>query len=293
MKNLTDANLEQYFIRFQNKDGIIFCGENDVKSKFSDAAQDDLFGIEDTSWWFQYRARVIERIAHDFFKKERCLFDVGGGNGYTTYHLQELGYDSALLEPSPAACINAKKRGLRTVICGTLAEDTVKDASMKQITILDVLEHIEHDDEFLKVLWRKLEHGGRVLLTVPAFQVLWSSEDDSAGHHRRYRLQALKELAQRVGFEVLYINYFFEFLFFPILLVRVGLEKVGLLKRSEQRTEEEKKHVTTEQFREKSGIVGHVLNFLERIEINRLVRKQKVRFGSSIICVLEKQTCFL
>lgn len=34
-----------------------------MESRFSDDIQDDLFGIEDTSWWFQYRARVIEQIA--------------------------------------------------------------------------------------------------------------------------------------------------------------------------------------------------------------------------------------
>lgn len=293
MNDSADVNFEQYFTALQKRDGVLYCGGSDVESKFSDTEQDDLFGIEDTSWWFKYRARVIERIADKFLKKEECLFDIGGGNGYTTCYLQEAGYDTALLEPSPAACRNAGRRGLRTVICGTLSEDTVKDASIKQVTILDVLEHIEHDDEFLKTLWTKMDitpsgRGGIALLTVPAFQTLWSSEDDSAGHYRRYRLKALKELARAAGFEVLYINYFFEFLFLPILLVRVGLEKTGLLKRSEQRTAEEKKRVAKRQFQEKKGSVGHVLNLLENFEINRLIHNRKVRFGSSIICVLEK-----
>ena len=81
------------------------------------------------------------------------------------------------------------------------------------------------------MMWEKLVPGGRALLTVPAFQVFWSSEDDSAGHYRRYRLKALRKLDQATGFKVLYINYFFEYLFLPILLVRVGLEKIGLSRR--------------------------------------------------------------
>ena len=121
--------------------------------------------------------------------------------------------------------------------------------------MLDVLEHIEHDDEFLKTLWGKLDTDGRVLLTVPAFPVLWSSEDDSAGHYRRYRLKELTNRVQAAGFKVLYMNYFFEFLFLPILLARVGFEKIGLLKRSEERTEEEKKRISVSQFQEKKGIV--------------------------------------
>lgn len=234
-------------------------------------------------------------MAHRFLDKEKLLFDIGGGNGYTTYCLQESGYDVALIEPSLAACINAKNRGIRTVICGTLMEDTVKDDSIKQAAILDVLEHIERDDEFLRTLWKKLAApleggGGRILLTVPAFQILWSSEDDSAGHYRRYRLKELRKLLQTAGFDVLYINYFFEFLFFPILLVRVWFEKVGLLKRSEKRTDEERKRIAAGQFLERKGMVGSVLNVLERFEINKLVRNRKVRFGSSIICVLEKSS---
>ena len=289
MKDFEDTDIEGYFKTVQNKDGILFCGRNEVESRFSDIAQDNLFEIEDTSWWFQYRARVIEQIARDFLKKESCLFDIGGGNGYTTHHLQKSGYNVVLLEPSLAACFNARKRGLQTVVCGTLAEDTIKDASMKQIMLLDVLEHIEEDGEFLKLIWGKLEFGGRVLLTVPAFQLLWSSEDDNAGHYRRYRLSALKELTRAAGFKVLYINYFFKFLFLPILVVRVGLEKIGLIKRSEQRTEEEKKHIAQGQFQEQKGIIGWVLDLLECIEIRRLVNSQKIRYGSSIICMVEKE----
>jgi len=128
-----------------------------------------------------------------------------------------------------------------------------------------------------------------VLLTVPAFQTLWSSEDDTAGHYRRYRLNQLKELAQTAGFSVTYINYFFEFLFFPILFVRVWMEKLGLLKRSGERTEEEKRRIAEGQFKEKRGLVQKVLNILEHFELNRLLCERKVRFGSSILCVMEKK----
>lgn len=131
----------------------------------------------------------------------------------------------ALLEPSLAACIHAKQRGLQTIICGTLTEDTVKDASIKQLTLLDVLEHIEQDDAFLKLLWKKNGNGWRILLTVPAFPLLWSSIDDSGGHYRRYRVNDLKNLVREAGFEVLYINYFFEFLFSPFFWDALDLKK--------------------------------------------------------------------
>lgn len=91
-----DQDIARYFTDLQNKNGILFGSRNDVGSKFSDLAQDNLFEIEDISWWFQYRARVIERVEHRFWGKEKLLFDVGRGNGYTTC-LQEFGYDVALI----------------------------------------------------------------------------------------------------------------------------------------------------------------------------------------------------
>ncbi|MDE7312173.1 MAG: hypothetical protein K2N87_11245 [Eubacterium sp.] len=194
----------------------------------------------------------------------------------------------ALLEPSYAACKNARERGIYTVICGTLNRENMKDRSIPQFLLLDVLEHIEDDVGFLKLMRQKLVPGGKILLTVPAFQVLWSSEDEAAGHYRRYTARQAEEAALKAGFTVLYSNYFFGFLFLPILFVRVGLEKIGVLKRREKRTDEEKKEIEKKQFQEQRGLVRVVLSVLEKWELHRLAKKRRVCFGSSIICILEK-----
>lgn len=72
---------ENYFAKCRlSDDGILHCTEEaDVTTKFSAAAQNGLFEIEDTSWWFQYRSQVICRIAHKFLNEEHIIFDVGGG----------------------------------------------------------------------------------------------------------------------------------------------------------------------------------------------------------------------
>lgn len=86
------------------------------------------------------------------------------------------------------------------------------------------------------------------------------------------------------------IQITFEFLFLPILFVRVGLEKLGLLKRTEERTAEEKKRITEKQFKERQGIVQFVLSKLESWELKRLMGGKRVRFGSSAVCVLQKRS---
>ncbi len=284
--------MQKYFkeIYMKNRgEGIwFFPREKEVQGMFSDTKQDRLFELEDISWWFKYRAKVIYSIAKLYFQKDQDAFDVGGGNGYTTWCMQRKGYKVACLEPSIKACKNAKKRGVKTVICGTLEQQNIKDDSVPQFFLLDVLEHIENDIEFLGLIRQKLVPGGKILITVPALQVLWSSEDDEAGHYRRYTVEQLKEKAAKAGFRICYISYFFSFLFLPILLVRVGLEKIGLLKRNEKRTVEENRKIHNREFLERGGIVQLVLRILEKAELRRLIRNRKVWIGSSIICVLER-----
>ena len=74
------------------------------------------------------------------------------------------------------------------------------------------------------------------------------------------------------------------------MFVRVGLEKLGLLKRTEERTAEEKKRITEKQFKERQGIVQFVLSKLESWELKRLMGGKRVRFGSSAVCVLQKRS---
>ena len=101
---------------------------------------------------------------------------------------------------------------MKRVICGTV-DDLIEN--VQQITLLDVLEHIEDDAGFLIKLNHRLKSNGRLLLTVPAFNILWSSEDDYAGHFRRYKLQEIISLTENAGFKVLYASYFYQFLFCP------------------------------------------------------------------------------
>ncbi len=267
---------------------LIYIYGNEVETKFSDETQDNLFALEDNSWWFKYRAEVIHNIFLKFLNTENLTIDIGGGNGYTTNFLEKRNINTALLEPALEACANAKKRGLNNIVCGVLSDEDVTDNSIDQAMLLDVLEHIENDVDFLKLLNKKMLSEGKALITVPAMKILWSSEDDSAGHFRRYNLKLLKETAEKAGFKVEYINYFFEFGVLPILLIRVLFERIGLIKRSGERDKNEKKKIADNQFRQRSGIIGTVLNVGEKIELKRLVNNKKVGFGSSLICVIKK-----
>ncbi len=75
------------------------------------------------------------------------------------------------------------------------------------------------------------------------------------------------------------------FLFLPILLVRVFMEKTGVLKSQDQRTDEERARIAKAQFESRGGIINLVLLFLEKMERALLRKESRVPFGSSIVVV--------
>ena len=117
---------------------------------------------------------------------------------------------------------------------------------------------------------------------------LWSSEDDAAGHFRRYRIKTLCELLEKHGFDICYRSYFMGFLFFPILLIRVLFEKVGIMKPYDKRSEKERTEIAKSQFRQRNGIIDLALSFFESIELFLMRKEARVPFGSSIVVIARK-----
>jgi SAM-dependent methyltransferase len=75
------------------------------------------------------------------------------------------------------------------------------------VVLINVLEHIERDDETLREIRGLLNPGGRLVLWVPAFPMLYSDFDRRIGHYRRYRRSALQAQLLQAGFDVSDIRY--------------------------------------------------------------------------------------
>jgi hypothetical protein len=106
------------------------------------------------------------------------------------------------------------------VVCGALPSAAFRTGCAGAIGLFDVLEHIENDRAYLQSLTPYLKGGGRIYLTTPAFQWLWSSNDVRSGHYRRYTLQALRDVLGAAGLRVEYATYIFWCLPLPLLLFR-------------------------------------------------------------------------
>ena len=66
-----------------------------------------------------------------------------------------------------------------------------EDRSFDLVTCLDVIEHTPDDVASLRELLRVTRPGGWLVVTVPAYQLLWSSHDVANQHYRRYRRSQL------------------------------------------------------------------------------------------------------
>lgn len=181
---------------------------------------DDCFGVEAESFWFTHRNRMIVEALRTFPPADGALFDVGAGNGFVAAALQHAGFDTIAIEPNRAGAANAVRRGVQHVVCGALESAGFREGTAGGIGLFDVVEHLEDDVAFLANARRYLKPGGRVYLTVPALQSLWSKEDVYAGHFRRYSRASLLATLGRAGFEVDYATYFFSLLPLPIYLFR-------------------------------------------------------------------------
>lgn len=97
----------------------------------------------------------------------------------------------------------------------------VDDVPQKLLLMMDVLEHVDDDIGLLREYTDRMAPGGRVLITVPAFQFLWSGHDVFLEHRRRYTLSQIENVARRADLRVLKGRYFFGALFPLVAAIRI------------------------------------------------------------------------
>jgi SAM-dependent methyltransferase len=139
------------------------------------------------------------------------VLELGAGSGTLTERLLRRSESIVAVEPYEPLSAELAERFRDDprvlVVAGEL--DAVDPQRIFDAAVLvNVLEHIEDDIGTLSDLHNRLRPGGRVILYVPAFQLLYSSFDRRIGHHRRYRKPDLVGKLRAAGFDIDEARYF-------------------------------------------------------------------------------------
>jgi SAM-dependent methyltransferase len=151
------------------------------------------------------------------------IVDFGAGAGTFALPVRAAGHAVACVEPDPTLADHLRKQGFD--VHADLAN--VPDGSLDYLYSLNVLEHIGDDAAIVNLWFRKLRPGGRVLVYVPAFNLLFSTMDAKVGHHRRYRLGPLRRMLQGSGFQVASAAYVDSLGFLATLAYKLVGSKSG------------------------------------------------------------------
>jgi SAM-dependent methyltransferase len=161
----------------------------------------------------QYLRQLIGRYA----EHARTALDFGAGIGTFSDSVPIAVENIYCVEPDEASQKYLSERGYNA--CGSLAD--VADTSIDYLFTLNVLEHIEDDAAAMDEIFRVIKPGGRLLIYVPAFMALYTSMDSHVGHHRRYRMSALRKLVTNAGFNIEKSAYFDALGFFATLAFKL------------------------------------------------------------------------
>lgn len=176
---------------------------------------DRMAELDSKHWWYRARREVLDRLIRRVVRPKAGakVLEIGCGTGHNLDMLARFGPVDAI-ELDPAARAVASQRLDRPVMEARLPELAgVGEHSYDLIALLDVLEHVEDDRAALASIARRLKDGGSIIVTVPAFQWMWSAHDVVNHHHRRYSKKALKAAIREAGLTASFVGYFNSILF--------------------------------------------------------------------------------
>ena len=244
---------------------------------------DKLAKVEDQHFWFRARSHLIleltRRIASSLNPCDLVL-EVGCGTGNVLRTLER-------------ACPNCMVVGMDLWFDGLRHARSRSRAALVQadirnppfgrqfdlIGMFDVLEHLPEDQETLRLTHNSLRPGGKLVLTVPSHQSLWSYFDEAARHCRRYSPGDIRRKLEEAGFEVEFLTEFMACIF-PIVW---AYRKLSGLRRRSKSTEQ----LANEEFR-LVPFVNPILTGILCLEAEWVSRGHSFPIGTSLVVVARK-----
>jgi SAM-dependent methyltransferase len=174
--------------------------------------------LEPDYWWYRARARMLRLIFDEHLPSDvvgpLLALDVGSADGPSGFWTgRRARVVSADVDP----------RGLADRGMGARIPDLpFRDATFDVVTAFDVIEHCQPESDALAEVARVIRTGGRLLLSVPAYEWAWTEFDVANGHYRRYTKRRATRALESSGFRVLRATHAFAGVFPAFAAQRLG-----------------------------------------------------------------------
>lgn len=234
--------------------------------------------VRERHFWFPMRNRFIRLLLERLESPsgQRRFVEFGCSNGLVMAELESAGWNVLGVDMHLSGLRNAAETVTGPLVCAPL--DRVRlERPADAVGLFDVVEHVADDRGALAAAISQLGDRGYLVLTVPAFQGLWSSFDVLLGHKRRYTREQIVEILSGLGLEVLVARYAFS-LIFPF---------VWLQRKVAGRTRARNQRDTY--YRPPNFVINAFLTGLCRFEILLARCGIDLPFGTSVMAVARKK----
>lgn len=254
--------------------------------------------LETHYWWFVGRRAIIRQQLQEVCSADlagKCLelLDIGCGTGANLPMLAQVaGQDGFVtaLDYSPLALQFAAKElnkqheadGSIALLRGDATRLPFADNRFDVVTMLDVLEHVEDDCAAVSEIYRVLKPGGVFILSVPAYQKLWSAHDEALHHFRRYEYAGLKTVLREGGLQVWRISFAMS-----IMPPMAWFWRRFILPFKPRRARDASRH-------SEGAVLPALPDFANRLLIKYLevegaiMRRRPLQFGTSLVAIARK-----
>ena len=218
-------------------------------------------------WWYKAKSNTLNIILDSAkINKKLKILEIGPGKGNNLNTLSKYGEIDILESDHNFIKFIKENSDLVNEAYSDFCEIT---KAYDLIVLLDVVEHIEDTSNFFKSINKILSKEGHIVISVPAYESLWSEHDVRLKHFRRYTWKTLLnevqdyEVIKRIGF-----NY----LLLPIRYLQIKFSK----------------NISTTN--ENSNLINTLLFQISKIEHFLRILIFNPKFGISLFVLLKKNS---